>query len=178
MEREVKTVKARAGSKPAAARSPRARATVDKRTVEQRLADAQAQQAATSEILRVMSASPTDVQPVMNAVSREAAHLCHAHVARILVADGAQLIPLADYQLHGGAEIVGSSSSAADVDRRAGHRSRRSITPTVPLLDTEYPAARHNATEGACEPCWPYPDAKGEAATSSWPSCSRLSGSP
>ncbi len=151
MEGEAKTAKATAGAKAPAAKRSRPRAATDKRTVEQRLTDALAQQAATAEILRVMSASPTDVQPVMNAVSREAAHLCHAHVARILFADGAQLLPLADYQLHGGAEIAKlpvplqrtSISGRAIIDRVTIHHA-----DVVPLLDTEYPAARHNATEG------------------------------
>ena len=36
-----------------------------------------------SEILRVISGSPTDVQPVLDAVAERAAHLCGAPFARI-----------------------------------------------------------------------------------------------
>ncbi len=151
MQGEAKTAKSTAGAKAPASKRSRPRAALDHRSVEQRLTDALAQQAATSEILRVMATSPADVQPVMNAVSREAAHLCHAHVARILVADGVQLIPLADYQFHGGAEIAKlpvplqrtSISGRAIIDRVTIHHA-----DVVPLLDTEYPAARHNAMEG------------------------------
>jgi len=151
MQGEAKTAKSTAGAKAPATKRSRPRAALDHRSVEQRLTDALAQQAATSEILRVMAMSPADVQPVMNAVSREAAHLCHAHVARILVADGAQLIPLADYQFHGGAEIAKlpvplqrtSISGRAIIDRVTIHHA-----DVVSLLDTEYPAARHNAMEG------------------------------
>src|SRR5207249_3905261 len=46
---------------------------VDERTHE--LSDALEQQTAISEILRVISASPTDVQPVLQAVAERAAHL-------------------------------------------------------------------------------------------------------
>ena len=41
------------------------------------------QQTAISEILRVISSSPTDVQPVLDAVAERAAHLCDAPFARV-----------------------------------------------------------------------------------------------
>jgi hypothetical protein len=47
---------------------------LDQRTRE--LAEAREQQAATSEILRVISSSPTDVQPVFDAIVRSAVRLC------------------------------------------------------------------------------------------------------
>ncbi|MFO1324691.1 MAG: GAF domain-containing protein [Burkholderiales bacterium] len=152
MDREAKSDKARAGAKAPAPRRSRPRtAASSQRTAAQRLADAQAQQAATAEILRVMAASPADVQPVMQAVTREAAHLCDAHVARILFADGDQLLPLADYQRHGGTDITGNTvplqrtsiSGRAILDRVTIH-----LADVQPLLDSEFPAARHNATKG------------------------------
>jgi hypothetical protein len=59
--------------------------------LEKRLADALAQQAATAEILRVIRSSPTDVQPVFDAIVASAAWLCEAEfsaVARLDPADG------------------------------------------------------------------------------------------
>src|SRR5204862_5333621 len=55
------------------------------------------QQTAISEILRVISSSPTDVQPVMDAVAERAAHLCDAPFARVLLVDGEMLRPMAEY---------------------------------------------------------------------------------
>jgi signal transduction histidine kinase len=53
------------------------------------LADALEQQAATSEILRVMSRSPGDAQPVFETIVTSAARLCDAHLAFVMLhADG------------------------------------------------------------------------------------------
>jgi signal transduction histidine kinase len=46
------------------------------------------QQTATSEILRVISSSPTDAQPVFDAIAANAAHLCSANDAQLLRVEG------------------------------------------------------------------------------------------
>jgi hypothetical protein len=55
------------------------------------LAEAHEQQTATAEILRVISSSPTDIQPVFAAVLRSAARLCDASDATIFQVDGDRL---------------------------------------------------------------------------------------
>ena len=65
---------------------------LDRRTRE--LAEAREQQAATSEILRVISRAPTDVQPTFDAIAASATRLCDALNALVIRFDG-QLMHLA-----------------------------------------------------------------------------------
>ena len=57
------------------------------------LTEALEQQTATSEILRVVSSSPTDVQPVFDAIARSAGRLCDAAFSVVVRFDG-QLLHL------------------------------------------------------------------------------------
>ena len=49
----------------------------------QQLTEARAHQAATSETLRIISRSPTDLQAVLDAIAAQAARLCHARLAAV-----------------------------------------------------------------------------------------------
>jgi signal transduction histidine kinase len=62
---------------------------VDERTRE--LTESLEQQTATAEILRVISSSPTNVQPVLNAVAESAARLCEVDDVAINLIDGERI---------------------------------------------------------------------------------------
>src|SRR5262249_56596361 len=64
------------------------------RNLEKRLAEAQEQQAATSEILGVISRSPTDVEPVFETITRNAVRLCDGINGHLYRFDG-ELVHLA-----------------------------------------------------------------------------------
>ena len=54
----------------------------------QELKESLEQQTATSEILRVIASSPTDIQPVLRTVAANAARLCDATDAQIRLVEG------------------------------------------------------------------------------------------
>ena len=72
------------------------------------------QQTATSEVLRVISSSPTDIQPVLETIGERAEKLCNAEISLVSIVDG-ELIRLAS--THGmteaGVEAVAARISDA-----------------------------------------------------------------
>src|SRR5262249_5740009 len=120
------------------------------------LTEALEQQTATSEILRVIASSPTDIQPVFDSIARSAARLCEAFDVMVLRVDGKVLrlvahhgpIPAGDVPLHprtlGGRTVIDRRllhirDLQTEVDefpegsalaRERGHRT----TLSVPLL--------------------------------------------
>jgi signal transduction histidine kinase/HAMP domain-containing protein/predicted transcriptional regulator with HTH domain len=121
---------------------------VEERTSE--LKNSLDQQTAISEILRVISASPTDVQPVLDAVAERAAYLCDSPFARVLLVDGDILRPAATYSREtsrGVESILPTALSRSSINGRAVlDRETIHIADVVPLFDSEYPDARPNAT--------------------------------
>jgi signal transduction histidine kinase len=68
---------------------------VEARTSE--LREALEQQTATSEVLRVISSSPTDLQPVYQAILENVTRLCQANIAALFLYDGEVLAAAAHY---------------------------------------------------------------------------------
>jgi signal transduction histidine kinase len=125
----------RRGSKPAKTEAKAKQAVSRKssqndgprlRHLEKRLAEVQEQQKATSEILRVISGSATThLQPVLDAVARNAAHLCGATDAQIFRVDGEVLRRVASHGTMPAWERIPidrqSVTGRALVDRRTIH---------------------------------------------------------
>ncbi len=123
---------------------------VDERTHE--LTYALEQQTAISEILRVISSSPTDVQPVLQAVAERAARLCDAPIAQVVLVERNDTFrPVAVYGTHeetspyvDPAEMLGAAMplrrtyvvGRAIIDRKTLH-----FGDLLPLVDTEFPDA-------------------------------------
>ena len=105
------------------------------------LTDALEQQTATSEILRVISSSPTDLQPVLHAVAENAARVCGADDAKIYRVDGGLLRLVASCGPVPGVMHLainrGLVTGRAVVDRQTIH-----VHDLATELETEYPEAR------------------------------------
>jgi signal transduction histidine kinase len=143
MERRAKTTKARAGAKHPLPRKSRKSEGATVHDLEKDVAEAQEQQAATSEILRVISTSPTDLQPVFETIAESAVRLCGAEVSGVLRFDGS-LIHLAAYRNFSAAvrAIVPQDYPMAATRRRMSGRAILDRTvvhvPDV-LKDPDYP---------------------------------------
>ena len=97
MERGAKPAKAKVKVRPPVARKSRKIDDSTGRQPEQRLTEALEQQAATSEILRVISSSRTDVQPVFDTIAANALRLCDARFSAVFRFDG-ELIHIAAFR--------------------------------------------------------------------------------
>jgi len=119
--------------------------------LKQRLAEALEQHAAISQILQVISASPGDVQPVLDAVAERAAHLCEAPLARVLLVDGDVFRVMAWYSLDGTSQArMGPLplKRTTIVGRAVLERATIHHDDVVPLLETEYPDALNARRSG------------------------------
>ena len=111
-------------------------------TRNRQLTEALEQQTATSEILRVIASSPTDIQPVLDTVTENAARLCDAVDAQIWRVDGDRVRFAAQYgsipspRIEEGRPIIrGVAGGRAILDRETVH-----VPDTfAPNVQTEFP---------------------------------------
>jgi signal transduction histidine kinase len=103
------------------------------------------QQTATSEILRVIATSPTDLQPVLNAIATTAARLCDAHNGGIFRFDGETFRLAAAYNISPGfqayLEMHPIRPGQGTALRRAGLERRPVLVADV-LADPDIGPAR------------------------------------
>jgi GAF domain-containing protein len=108
----------------------------------QELKESLEQQTATSEILGVIASSPTDIQPVLDVVAENAAHLCDATDTTIWRADGENLQSVAHYGPVAQVELHrplsrGWPTGRAVVDRQSVH-----VNDLAAEVETEFPDAK------------------------------------
>src|SRR5262245_27079490 len=111
------------------------------RDLEKRLAEALEQQTATSEILHVISSSPADVQPILDAVVESAARLCAAEDVVIFKADGGRFRVAA---ARGAAHYPGFEGTAVDRESVTGRAIvERQLVHVHDIMETsDFPVSR------------------------------------
>jgi two-component system NtrC family sensor kinase len=134
MPRGAKPAKPTTRARPAARKKPKTRV----RDLEKRLAEGTERERATSEILRLISSSPTDLQLVMDTVAERAARLCGASDAQIFRLDGDSFHLAASHGPLPPAQLVpvtrGSVAGRAVIDRQTIH-----IRDLAALPHSEFP---------------------------------------
>jgi two-component system NtrC family sensor kinase len=113
-----------------------------KRVTEQ-LESRDREQTATSEILRVIADSPTDLQPVLDVVAENAARLCEANDAVIFRIEGDTLQCVTNYGPMPVTEmqrpiVRGSPGGRAVIDRQTIH-----VHDIAVEVETEFPEYKH-----------------------------------
>src|SRR5262245_17160700 len=119
MPRGPKPAKSQKAKPPVARKSPKSN-DAEVRDLKKRLAEALEQQTATAEILRVISSSPTDIKPVLDAVARSAMRLCESYDAMIMLREGEELhFPVHHGPIRGPVQLTGRAISRGWVGGRA-----------------------------------------------------------
>jgi signal transduction histidine kinase len=145
MERGARPVKAKAEARSAVTRTSRKVDSPTDSQLKQRLAEALEHHAAISDILQVISNSPGDVKPMLNAVAERAAKLCGAADATILLAEEEKLRSAARFRDTPGALEVGESipltrgsvTGRAVIDRTVTH-----VEDLATASEEEFPVGR------------------------------------
>ncbi len=110
---------------------------------------------ASTEVLQVIAASPTDMQPVLDFIVEKAALVCHGERSFLGLVDGDLLRSSAGYNLGSGTTRVGSVSTLSERRTMTAQvvRERRTVDffGTVVELATEYPDGSFNLIAAGAE---------------------------
>jgi signal transduction histidine kinase len=152
--RKLRSTGTKAGTRVGRARQPRADPEQQLKTCRREIAEAREQlvkaleeQSATSEVLRIISNSPTEIQPVLDAVGEKAARLCDANNALIFRLEGGLLRLVASY---GEIPTTSHAREAVPANRdtvigRAACDRRTIHVHDLAAEDSEYPVGSRDA---------------------------------
>jgi signal transduction histidine kinase len=152
--RKLRSTGTKAGTRVGRVRQPRADPEQQLKTCRREIAEAREQlvkaleeQSATSEVLRIISNSPTEIQPVLDAVGEKAARLCDANNALIFRLEGGLLRLVASY---GEIPTTSHAREAVPANRdtvigRAACDRRTIHVHDLAAEDSEYPVGSRDA---------------------------------
>src|SRR4029453_6807372 len=146
MRRRVNPAKSKVEAKPPVVRKSRTSEGSRVNDLEKRLAEALERETAAAEILRVISSSPTDAQPVFDAIAESAVRLCEVLYANVSTFDGRMLRYVAFNNVRPAAIAMlrekfpspptrGGSSGRAILDRAVVHIPDGSADPEYEFSD-------------------------------------------
>jgi signal transduction histidine kinase len=113
---------------------------VEDRTKE--LTESLEQQTATSNILGVIAGSPTDVQPVLDAVAESAARLCDANDAQLFLVEGEQLRRVAGCGTIPYVTSVPSISRSTPAGRAVVSKQTVHVADLAAEVESQFPASK------------------------------------
>jgi two-component system, NtrC family, sensor kinase len=146
MRRRANPAKSKVEAKPPVVRKSRTSEGSRVNDLEKRLAEALERETAAAEILRVISSSPTDAQPVFDAIAESAVRLCEGLYANVSTFDGRMLRYVAFHNVKPAAIAMlrekfpspptrGGSSGRAILDRAVVHIPDVSADPEYEFSD-------------------------------------------
>src|SRR5262249_7419604 len=145
MGRGPKPAKAKEAKPPVARKSPKSN-DAKVRDLKKRLAEAVEQQTATAEILGVISSSPTDIKPVLDAVARSAMRLCESYDAMIMLREGEELhFAVHHGPIRGPVQFTGRALSRGWVAGRAVLDRHPVHVPALATAGAEFPVGQADA---------------------------------